>query len=40
MQYDFITSITIEASSEEEALDIFYGKTKHLDITLSEMEAK
>ena len=40
MQYDFISSITIEAASEEEALDIYYAKTKHLNITLSEMEAK
>lgn len=38
--YDFMNTITIEATTEEEALDLFYKATLHLDITLSEMEVK
>jgi hypothetical protein len=40
--YDFMNTITIEANTEEEAVDIFYKLTEHLgkDICLSEMETK
>lgn len=38
--YDFMNTITIEADTEEEALDIYYKQTRHLNICLSEMETK
>ena len=40
--YDFMNTITIEADTEEEALDRYYKETQHLgkNICLSEMETK
>jgi hypothetical protein len=38
--YDFMNTITIEAPSEEVAMDIYYASTQHLTINLSEMEVK
>lgn len=38
--YDFMNTITIEADTEEQALDLFYQATQHLNINLSEMEVK
>jgi hypothetical protein len=35
-----MNTITITAPTEEEALDMYYASTRHLDITLSELEAK
>lgn len=38
--YDFMNTITIEASNEAEAEALFYSTTEHLTINLSEMEVK
>lgn len=38
--YDFMNTITIEADTEEDAVAKYHEATKHLDICLSEMEAK
>lgn len=40
--YDFMNTITIEADTEEQAVDMYYQLTQHLgkNINLSEMEVK